>query len=179
MMIVVPVQILFSSNEAYLSQWSDGRVDYSSIMRFGSMVAAFKLFCDNFLIGVGFGQSGFLIPSYYPDWIWSSPDALPFSHASDSGGAPTFAFLPKLLAEIGCIGFLFISFKFLRLTTKLMASSSFKEASLFYLSFIGFLIASFGVEGYLYIPAWIILGVVIGVLRKEYSLSRIGKKVLL
>jgi O-Antigen ligase len=165
--LIIPLDFLLSSNSLYLGQWSNSGVDSSSVMRFGSMLAALRLFFENPLIGVGLGQSGFFIPKYYPDWIWTSPEALEYSQASYYGATPTFSFIPKLLAELGLIGFLFFGIRFLLLTRKVYMLNHSNEVKPFYYSFIGFLISSFGVEGFAYIPAWIVLGVVIGTLKKS------------
>lgn len=161
------LDLLLEGNEAYLNQWTEDGIDISTLTRVGHMVAALNLWLDNLLMGAGLGQSGYFLPDYYPDWIWASPEAPMWAAAAANGGVPTFAFLPKLLAEIGLIGAVFLLIKtwpLLRTVRKYWSTEYYVRA--YASSVVCFLIASFGVEGWLYMAAWLVFGVLVGICRR-------------
>lgn len=160
---------LFEYNKSYLEQWNNG-LDYSTITRVGHMVAALKLWLNNIWIGVGLGQSGFLLDKYYPDFIEGSLEVSKWSQLAPHGGIPTFSFIPKMLAELGFLGVSFLSYKFLILIKSVIrAPANAVGVKVFLASFVCFLISSFGVEGYLYICPWLMLAVVVGIVRRDRS----------
>lgn len=143
-------------------------LDGSSLVRFAHIVGAINVWNSNLLFGVGLGQSGFILNQYYPTWYSiSSPEYVGWTAQARFGGVPSMSFLPKLLAEIGCIGAGLLIW-----WAKPLIYGGFKvfkdpNSNIFAFAFLGFLIASFGVDGYLYLSAWIIFGVLLGVARQS------------
>jgi hypothetical protein len=172
-------QVLYG-NRGYLSQWQADpsqtvKVDFSTVIRLGHMTAAIRLWLDNFFIGIGLSQSGFYLDKYYPEWMLSSPEASKWKAFASVGGIPSFSFIPKVLAEIGFIGVLLILVKAYGFLKEIFISwKTSADLAPFCFSFLGFLISSFGVEGYLYLPAWIIFGVVLGYVRDKQNTSSVN-----
>lgn len=83
-------------------------VDFSTITRVGSWVAALAGFVDSPLIGNGFGLAGGLIAKYYPDWFYISPEALDWESASVLFASPVFSYTFRIIFEMGVLGFIYI-----------------------------------------------------------------------
>ncbi len=153
-------------------------VERSSFTRIGLSYASIKLWFSTwtrFLFGVGLGQSGYLLADYFPLWLWRSPEAIHWAEKSRIGGTPIFSFLPRLLCELGIFGVVVISFKLIKLFHSVRKYWRYsKEIRLYSWSFFGFLIASFGVDGYLYLAAWMVLGVIIGCVMRLISLKSLS-----
>ena len=97
-----------------------GRVDNSTVIRIGSMVASFKLFKENFFLGAGLGQSNFVLNKYYPEWMLYSKQAEFWASEASSGGVPSFTFIPKIFSEIGLLGVLLILIRIIPLIKKII-----------------------------------------------------------
>ena len=106
---------------------------------------------------------------YYPSWFWISEEASYWSSLSLVGMSPSFTFLFKILPEIGFFGILLFTVYSYPVLNQYKNLPSKKSIKPFAFSIVGFLIASFGVEGFLYFPFWIIVGVFVGYLRKFNS----------
>lgn len=81
--------------------------DLSNIARIGTQSAAFNLWLDYPLFGVGYGAFGFYATDYYPAWAWFSNEVV--SWTADTPGTswiPTHGLYPRLLSETGLVGFL-------------------------------------------------------------------------
>lgn len=145
-----------------------GLVEKSSFTRFGLMYAAISMWTSDWktiLFGVGLGQSGYLLDSFFPQWFWRSPEAEHWADKAGVGGIPSFALLPKMICEIGLVGVLLllskIAITFASIRRSWRDSSDFR---MYAWSFFGFIVASFGVDGYFYLSAWMVFGVLIGLI---------------
>jgi hypothetical protein len=188
LIFVVPAAYLLGfdkviqSNYDYFSQWkigsnsigavgqigNIGQVDNSTVIRVGHIVASIKLWLDNFFMGVGFNQSGFYLSQYYPKWMMLSKETDKWAQLSNVGGTPSFSFIPKILSELGFLGLMLVSYRlypFIKKIRDYWVDDYYIRV--FSYAFLGFLISSFGVEGYLYLPAWIVFGVLLGLVRSR------------
>ena len=104
---------------------------------------------------------------FYPAWYTpASPEYSLWAPKAAFGGVPSLAFLPKLPAEIGLFGAIGLIYGvFSRFRSYMNALKSNNQAKKWFWSFAGFLLASLGIEGYLYLPAWLILGLLLGLSR--------------
>jgi hypothetical protein len=147
---------------------NQANLDGSSLVRSAHILASIKGWLSNPLFGLGLGQAGFVLPQFYPEWYTStSPEYNLWVSKSAFGGTPSLSFLPKLLAEIGLLGLGILLCWAIPALKNIIYS--FKDNNLtkkYTLSFMGFLLASFGVEGYLFLPAWLILALVLGLSRR-------------
>ena len=113
-----------------------------------------------------------MLNQFYPAWYTSaSPEYANWVAQAPLGGVPSLSFLPKLLAEIGLLGSAILIWWALPCAQNCLKTFENPHAKTFAVAFVGFLIASFGVDGYLYLPAWIIFGVLVGLARKERPLN--------
>lgn len=145
-------------------------LDGSSLVRLAHIVAALKVWISNPLFGVGLGQSGFILNQFYPSWYTpTSPGYDLWSAQAPLGGVPSLSFFPKLLAEIGIVGAAVLTWWAIPVIRSGLRIFKNPKIRIFAFSFLGFLIASFGVDGYLYLPAWIIFGVLLGLNRATIS----------
>jgi len=144
-------------------------LDASSLVRSAHIFASFEVWLANPLFGSGLGQAGFVLPQFYPDWYTpSSPEYDVWMSKSAFGGTPSFALLPKLLAEIGLLGLAILLIWVFPTIKNIVNSFKNKDLTRIYaLSFTGFLLASFGVEGYLFLPAWLIFALALGLNRRS------------
>jgi hypothetical protein len=84
--------------------------DYSTRGRLAAAEAAFNIFLEHPIIGVGVGKAPFYMFSAYPFWAYSQADIADaaFYSAGSSGyspdSAPSFNLFLQLLAETGVIG---------------------------------------------------------------------------
>jgi hypothetical protein len=158
---------LFSYSQNFNWSLSSLSLDGSPLVRAAHIFAAIKAWWSNPFFWVGFGQLGFVLDLYYPKWYDSTSFEYDLWHSKAVfGGIPSINFIPKLFVEIGAVGFLIIicwGFPAVKSWT-----SNGKDEGLITAKFalIGFLIAFFGVDGYLYMPAWLIFGAFIGRLRR-------------
>ena len=151
-------------------------LDGSSFVRMSHIIAAFKTWFANPLFGVGLGQSGYVLDLFYPAMYTSaSPEYSMWQPKGAFGGIPSFSFLPKFLAELGFLGLLICLIWLVGNLRKIYraAQKSLEFRGLVF-ALLGFLIASFGVDGYLYLTIWVIWGLVLGVIRRQ-SMVGAGK----
>ncbi|MEI7989580.1 MAG: O-antigen ligase family protein, partial [Chloroflexota bacterium] len=77
----------------------------SNVSRFGSQQTAYNIGLDHPIIGVGFGQYGFYMPYYLPDYAYNNPEIIIYaSFLDNTAWAPAHGLFARLLAEIGFIG---------------------------------------------------------------------------
>lgn len=147
-------------------------LDGSSLVRLAHIAGALNTWLANMLFGVGLGQSGFILNQFYPSWYTSaSPEYAGWVAQAPLGGVPSFSFLPKLLSEIGLLGAAILIWWAIPMVRNCFQAFANPTVQTFAFAFFGFLIASFGVDGYLYLPAWIIFGVLVGLVKKDSSCS--------
>lgn len=90
---------------------TDSQLQVSSISRWGTQWAAIQIGLDHPFVGVGLGQQGFYLPSYYPTWAIEGSYEIRNWKSNDPQQAwpPGFSIITRLLAETGIIGvFLFL-----------------------------------------------------------------------
>lgn len=140
----------------------------STAVRYAHFSAAINLWKSYPILGIGLGQSGYVLPDFYPPWYTlDSPEYALWTSQRFVGGVPTFSFIPKLLAEIGIIGLMILFAFVLRYGRRCLAQIKVDiVARKYFFCFLGFIISSFGIDGYLYFPAWLLLGVLIGRIRQ-------------
>ena len=153
---------------SWIPLFSSPVLDGSSLVRLAHIVGALKVWLANPLFGVGLGQSGFILNQFYPSWYTpASPEYSAWVSQTSVGGVPALSFLPKLLAEIGLLGTAILIWWAMPAVRNCFKAFGNPSTRMFTFAFLGFLIALFGVDGYLYLPAWIIFGVLLGLARKE------------
>jgi hypothetical protein len=157
-----------SFEDVYLLRWLGKSQDLSTSIRAAHSLAAINLWEHNPILGFGLGQSGFVLPNFYPSWYGpNSPEYSTWFPLMSIGGVPSFSFLPQISAEIGLVGIctlLLGIFPILR--RSLFQIREDLKIRKYFFSFCGFLIASFGVDGYLYFAAWLIFGILLGLVRR-------------
>jgi hypothetical protein len=141
----------------------------SNLVRAAHIMASIGSWLENPFLGVGLGQLGYVLPQYYPIWYPpSSPEYELWASKASFGGVPSLSFLPKLLAEIGLGGVGILTLWVAPLLHHLFKLNKENvQVRKYSFAYLGFLISSFGVEGYLYLPAWLIFGVLIGMHRRS------------
>lgn len=79
----------------------------SNITRIGSVVTALNIFRDYPLFGIGWGQYGFYMASYVPDWAKISPEIVEYLSNDFQSTWPFIHNLyARFLCETGIVGFL-------------------------------------------------------------------------
>ena len=141
--------------------------DSTNVARFGSAVAAFSIFIDYPLFGVGWGEYGFYAAGYYPQWSWASPEIIMWSSNTEVDASwPQAANLyVKLMAETGIFGmitfmmiFLQSSFMIYKLYLKSIGDKK-KSWAAFLVAFLSLILGGFNVDTIYYIY-WIMIGIV-------------------
>ena len=153
---------------AWVPGLSPSGLDGSSFVRGAHIVASLKTWLANPFFGVGLGQSGYLLDQFYPAiYNSSSPEYEVWQPKGSFGGIPSFSFIPRFLAELGLFGLLIcLAWSAGNLPKIYRATKKSPELRGLVFALLGFLIASFGVDGYLYLTAWVIFGLVLGVIRR-------------
>lgn len=72
----------------------------SNLTRFGSQVAAWNIFLEYPIWGIGWGQGAIWLVEYYPSWAWGSVEVQEFFRYSPV----IFGMYPRILAELGLAG---------------------------------------------------------------------------
>lgn len=80
----------------------------SNRSRFGMQLASFRVFMENPVIGVGFGQQGFHNQKYFPPWAVTNnyEFRLWYKNPNVASFPPGYNIYTRILAETGIIGFL-------------------------------------------------------------------------
>lgn len=77
----------------------------NNIGRYGAQSAAFNMAYHNPFFGVGFGQYGFNMPAYVPEWAKVSPEIEEWmSSTPDSSWAPALGLYARIAGELGYMG---------------------------------------------------------------------------
>lgn len=77
----------------------------SNVARFSTQVAAFNMFLDNPLFGIGCGQFPFSYQYYVPYWAWESIEVVNWStNFVEDGLNGCFGIYVRILAECGIVG---------------------------------------------------------------------------
>src|SRR5262249_12514460 len=160
---------LYEQNIAiWMLQYEEAGVDYSTVTRFGSQLAAIDLWLHNIVFGVGPGLSGAYLPDHYPSWMLANSNEIETWTAlsRESLGAPTFSIYSRILAEYGLLGagvgcgIFAVLISRLRRLSRMAELARGEEAriKIFLMSFAGCLIAFFGLDGIGFPGFWILLG---------------------
>lgn len=79
----------------------------SNVIRFGSQTAALRMAAAHPLFGVGFGQYGFHMADYLPQWAWSNPEIQQYlSPYEGTPWPPVHGMYTRIAAEMGYGGLL-------------------------------------------------------------------------
>lgn len=134
--------------------------------------AAWRIFLDSPLLGVGLGQSGFYIFDHLPNWIYDSRSEITLMLAPDSWLFPNPKNLwVRLLAETGIIGtFLFAVFLALILLAALSMLRTKKPLGRFVglfglMSWMAILLEGFSLDSFALPTIWVALGITTGTAR--------------
>ena len=77
----------------------------SNISRLASQIAAFDMFFDHPLFGVGFGQYGFHVNQYLPYWGYYSWELQPWLIYPEAPWPAVYSVFARLAGELGLLGF--------------------------------------------------------------------------
>lgn len=132
----------------------------SNLMRYGSQVAAYNIWQENFIWGIGLGQSNLQLIYYVPAWIWLSPDMMFFQY-----NMPVFGVYPRMLAEQGVMGIFcylmlwLITIYKLHNVRKYLSEKERKFTIALIVSIIGNLVAQNNWDMLSYPAGWILLAI--------------------
>jgi hypothetical protein len=140
----------------------------TNIGRYGSQAAAFGMAVDNPVFGVGFGQYGFKMPAYVPDWAKISPEIVQWMSSSpDSVWAPALGLYARVAGELGFIGLalwvaLWVSlmlfcYRRFKLNSARLGRCDGTGLALL-VSLVGILMAGFNSDSLRFFGYWILLG---------------------
>ena len=80
--------------------------DMSNTSRLGAQIAALRMFLDNPILGVGWGQFPYHYAEYIPAWAWSSAEVQVWgSNIIGTPMIPVHGLYARLLGELGILGF--------------------------------------------------------------------------
>ena len=86
--------------------WHDGR-SISTLTRLSMTTAGWYIFSDNLILGIGFGQYGFAVEKYLPDWAWQSWEIKQWFRQTPGGIWPSsFSTYVRFGSEMGILGLL-------------------------------------------------------------------------
>jgi len=76
----------------------------SNLSRLASMTAAFRMFADNPILGLGFGQFGFHVTEYMPSWGFYSPEIKIWLFGSGQFWPAVYSVYARFGADMGIVG---------------------------------------------------------------------------
>lgn len=154
----------------------DGVHDMSNLARIGSQRAAYSMFLDNPVIGVGFGGYGFYAADYVSPEVWRSGEIMNWLGAyrgDNLSWPPVHGLYARLLAETGAIGMvlwcmvLFCLFRELRQLEKRADSSSALQLKAMQVSMIGSVLNGFNLDGFTSMALWILIAFIWGTYARQ------------
>ena len=142
--------------------------DLSNIARYGSQIAALRMFLDNPVFGVGFGMFGFHATDYYPAWAWISMEII--NWGTNSIGAPwppAHGLYARITGELGMFGAalwgIFLIFVYKESMVCVREAKDRKE-SIFYrnclVSFLGICLCGGNVDAFRYLFMWVLYALI-------------------
>lgn len=149
----------------------------SNIQRYGTYVAGFYLILDYPIFGVGFGLGGGYLDNYYPDFFYGTYTSDIWIQGASFGGS--FLSWPiRFVAEVGLFGTILafsISFIIVRRLFKMRnkySPNTVEKKSIDSILSLWFIlpIASFGIDGYIFMGFWINLGLTLFLIQKDENL---------
>lgn len=169
LLLFLLLSLFLMSYETIMSLTIINETSISNVERMGSWLASLLVFLDNPFIGVGLGLSGGFIADYYPDFFYLSYNANKWADYSDQFGSSVFAMLPRLIAELGIVGFTFIFSPILYLIYFIFCirkiaivngkTISYHLSNCLLLTWMGLFIGSFGVDSIVFPGYWILLSI--------------------
>ena len=92
--------------ESLIGTGSEGNIqDFSNAARYGSQWAAWNVFLMAPIFGVGWGQEGFYMVDFFPQWSWISPEVQEWAVNGHGNSLPSaFNVFIRFLACSGFIG---------------------------------------------------------------------------
>lgn len=141
----------------------------SAYSRWGTQIASFKIFIDNYLIGVGYGQQGYYLRQYYPDWSYNSFEIQNWSSNSYPTWPPGFSLFARIAAELGIVGliyFLFLLvilfFNFRRLQVQSHGNRLFKcILNNSFIVYLGYIINFFQIDTFRIVGFWLSIAIML------------------
>jgi hypothetical protein len=137
-------------------QYESHGIDFSTLTRVGSWVAAWNGFLDYPLFGRGFGLAGRFIIDYYPKWFYLSPEADKWIAAAGNMATPVFSNFFRLLFEMGVMGLVLLFVVIYGFTRNSNDRSLYAHDNL--LIIVGFLLSFNMVDILTYWPWFVLLG---------------------
>jgi hypothetical protein len=114
--------LLAGGLEFYLGQLRsiiDIETNYSSVTRLGSALAAFNMFYDNLIAGIGIGQFTYAYSHYVPDWALISPEVQAYVSGDIEHRINAFNLFLRIGAEMGLCAFLIFSYFIFRILSNI------------------------------------------------------------
>ena len=121
-MITLGFVYLIGGLDFYLDQMMaiiDIENNYSSMTRLGSAFAAYNMFVDNLIAGVGIGQFTYAYSQYVPDWALASPEVQAFISGDIDRRINAFNLFLRIGAEIGLFAFLIFCYFIFRILRRI------------------------------------------------------------
>ena len=160
-----PKIINYVKNEIHSFKLDDSNHAVSNKSRFGIQYALYKVFLENPITGVGYGQQAFESRSKYPNWAkqnnWEFK--LKYLNQKDKSFPPGYNLYLRLAAETGIIGFsLFLLFivQILIWCYNSMKNENNVLAIIIFISMIGFILNWSKIDTFRIYGFWICLSLI-------------------
>ncbi len=157
--------------EVYESLLSDNNL--SNVARYGAQIAAWNIFLDHPLLGVGYGMYGFYAPDYYPEEAWRSVEiSMWATNGTGWPWPPAHSLYARVLAELGGIGLLVYVALLISLFCAVWRCGTTKdvdrmaERRILALTMFGIVLQGFNVDAFRIMPMWIIFALILVVASK-------------
>lgn len=157
--------------EVYESLLSDNNL--SNVARYGSQLAAWNIFLEHPILGVGYGMYGFYAPDYYPEEAWRSVEiSMWATNGSGWPWPPAHSLYARVLAELGGLGLLVYGALLISLfcavwrcgTTKDIGRMT--EKRILALTMLGIVLQGVNVDAFRIMPMWIVFALILVVASK-------------
>lgn len=136
----------------------------SNVGRFGSQMAGINIFLQYPFLGCGWGQFGFLVADYMPNWAYVTEEVIRWTNSAEgTGWAVVFNVYIRILAEIGIIGFFFWIYIWVSIFIKLFKSIHLVNNNdkilikILMISLLGVFLSGFNFDTIRFFGYWLIL----------------------
>ena len=152
---------VFQIIESLTSSSADGDMQsMSNAARYGSQVASWNVFLMAPVLGVGWGQEGFYIADFYPEWAWVSSEVTEWAINGQSYTLPsTFNVFLRFLCCAGIIGGILWCTVWISECYKLIKLISYNESKLIFIVIIGIVILWGSSDQVRFFGMWMAMGV--------------------
>lgn len=159
---------------AMLESFSFDNSEYllSNQARFGSNLAAYSMFVDNYLFGVGMGQYAFYFPSYVPDWSLYNQDILSWmSPEIGSKWSPVHNFILRIACELGLLFLLFFLGVYLYLLVVIYKMQKFSIPrrdylpTIIFVLLVGVFLGLLNIDSFRMLELWVSLGLAFSLIK--------------